>query len=141
MSPLDQFEQIVVWTLSVCVAVVITVALLRLIVDIVQILVLGLAAPLDHTLFQAIFGAIMTLLIALEFNHSIFRAAARVHSVVQVKTVLLIALLALSRKFIILDSKTTSATTIVSLAAALVALGGVYWLLRERDDRRRDRDE
>ncbi len=53
----------------------------------------------------------------------------------QVKTVVLIALLALSRKFIVLDSKVTEAQTIAALALATLVLGIVYWLLRERDDR------
>lgn len=47
----------------------------------------------------------------------------------------LIALIAVSRKFVILDTATTEATKIAALAAALLALGGVYWVLRERDER------
>lgn len=77
----------------------------------------------------------MTLLIALEFKHSIIRVAMRRESIVQVKTVVLIALLALSRKFVVLDSKVTEAQTIAALAWATLVLGVVYWLLRERDDR------
>jgi hypothetical protein len=42
----------------------------------------------------------MTLLIAMEFKHSILRVIARKERIIQVKTVLLIALLALARKFI-----------------------------------------
>ena len=71
----------------------------------------------------------MTLLIALEFKHSIIRVALRRESIVQVKTVVLISLLALSRKFIILDSKATGAETIAALALATLVLGVVYWLL------------
>jgi uncharacterized membrane protein (DUF373 family) len=78
---------------------------------------------------------IMTLLIALEFKHSIIRVALRRESIVQVKTVVLISLLAMSRKFIILDSKTTGAETIAALALATLVLGVVYWLLRDREDR------
>ncbi len=47
----------------------------------------------------------------------------------------LIALIAVSRKFVILDTATTEATKIAALAVALLALGGVYWVLRERDER------
>ena len=54
---------------------------------------------------------------------------------IQVKTVLLIALLALSRKFVILDIQATGPATIAALASATLVLGIVYWLLRERDDR------
>jgi hypothetical protein len=52
-----------------------------------------------------------------------------------VTTVLLIALPALSRKFVILDIYETSAATIAALASPTLVLGIVYWLLRERDDR------
>jgi uncharacterized membrane protein (DUF373 family) len=44
--------------------------------------------------------------------------------------VILIALLALTRKFIILDLKLVPASTILGLAVALLALGVTYWLLR-----------
>jgi uncharacterized membrane protein (DUF373 family) len=94
--------------------------------------------------FQGLFGSIMTLLIALEFKHSIVRVALRSDSVVQVKTVLLIALLALSRKFIVLDTKAMEPGMVAALAGTTLVLGLVYWLLRERDDRtgphRRERD-
>jgi uncharacterized membrane protein (DUF373 family) len=67
----------------------------------------------------------------MEFKHSIVRAALRKDSVVQVRTVLLIAILAMSRKFVILDVNMLSAGTIAALSAATVALGAVYWLLRD----------
>ena len=78
---------------------------------------------------------IMTVLIALEFKHSILKVAERKASIIQVKTVVLVALLALSRKFIILDADRTGAATIAALAGAALVLGIVYWLLRERDER------
>jgi uncharacterized membrane protein (DUF373 family) len=76
---------------------------------------------------------IMTLLIALEFKHSIIKVALRRDSIVQVKTVILIALIALSRKFVILDVE-ASPPKIAALAFALLTLGLVYWLMRERDE-------
>ena len=51
--------------------------------------------------------------------------------------VILIALLAPSGKFIILDTATTDAATITAVAGATFVLGIVYWLPRERDDRSR----
>jgi uncharacterized membrane protein (DUF373 family) len=71
----------------------------------------------------------------MEFKHSIIRVALRRESVIQVKTVMLVALLALSRKFIILDVAATEPATIAALSGATLVLGIVYWLLRERDDR------
>ena len=57
----------------------------------------------------------------------------RKESIVQVRTVVLIAILALVRKFIILDASKTEPLTILGLAVAVLALGGVYWLVRDQD--------
>jgi uncharacterized membrane protein (DUF373 family) len=135
MSVYERFEQVVAIVLSLVIAVVIALALIQLVVHIVPLLLSGAIDPLDHETFQALFGMIMTLLIAMEFKHSIIRVALRQSSIIQVKTVVLIALIALSRKFVILDSRTTDASTIAALAGATLVLGVVYWLLRERDDR------
>ena len=121
--------------LSLVIAAVIALALVQLLIRIVPLVVSGAIDPLDHEVFQSLFGMIMTLLIALEFKHSIIRVALRSASIVQVKTVILISLIALGRKFVILDVQTTSAATIAALAGATLVLGIVYWLLRERDDR------
>jgi uncharacterized membrane protein (DUF373 family) len=75
------------------------------------------------------------LLIAMEFNHSILQAMDRLHRIIQVKTVVLISILALARKFIILNIEATPALTIIALGFAVIALGVVYWLMRDRDDR------
>ena len=91
--------------------------------------------PLDFEVFQAVFGEILTLLIALEFNHTLQYVVTREQSIIQTKVVLLIALLAVARKFIILDIKDVSAGHLLALAAVTLVLGVSYWLIRERDDR------
>ena len=71
----------------------------------------------------------------LEFNHTLHFVATREQGIIQIKIVLLIALLALARKFIILDLNKTSAEMMLGLAAITFVLGITYWLIRERDDR------
>ena len=71
MSFYGRFEQIVSWILTLCIAAIIAIALFRLVVTIFQLLVFGALNPLNHEEFEVIFGMIMTLLIAMEFNHSI----------------------------------------------------------------------
>ena len=134
MTAYERFEQVIALALSFIIAVVIVIALIQLVIRVLPLLIGGAVDILDHEVFQTLFGMIMTLLIAMEFKHSIIRAALRQEAIVQVKTVILIALLALSRKFIILDIATTGAATIAALASATLVLGIVYWLLRERDD-------
>lgn len=135
MSLYDRFEQVVAIILSLVIAVVIALALVQLVLRVMPLVLAGTIDPLDHEVFQSLFGMVMTLLIALEFKHSIIRVALRRSSIVQVKTVVLIALIALSRKFVILDTAVTGAGTIAALAGATLVLGIVYWLLRDRDER------
>ena len=92
-------------------------------------------APVDSASFQSIFGMIMTVLIALEFNHAIMSILHRKESIVQLRTVILIALLAMARKFIIIDFTGLEPLAVLGLACAVLALGLVYWLVREQDRR------
>jgi uncharacterized membrane protein (DUF373 family) len=125
----QRFESLIAFALSLIIGLVILVALFRLVVDVVGSLVLGAANPLDHKIFQRVFGEIMTLLIALEFNHTLHYFAIREKSIIQTKVVLLISLLALARKFIILDMHETSANQLFGLAAVTLALGISCWLV------------
>ncbi|PPE67088.1 heat resistance protein PsiE-GI [Caldimonas caldifontis] len=134
MSFYERFEWVIALVLSAVIAVIIVVSLLQLISIVFTLLVLDAFNPLDHKVFQSVFGMIMTLLIAMEFKHSIVRVALRRDSIVQVKTVILIGLIALARKFVVLDPDTSPAK-IAALAGATLALGATYWLMRERDDR------
>lgn len=133
MSLYERFEQAIALALSAVIAVVIVVSLVQLIRTVFVLLVVNSFNPLEHQVFQTVFGMIVTLLIAMEFKHSIIKVALRRDSIIQVKTVVLIALIALSRKFIILDPDTTPGK-VAALAGATLALGLVYWLLRERDN-------
>ncbi|HEO1775107.1 phosphate-starvation-inducible PsiE family protein [Acinetobacter baumannii] len=94
MTFYERFEQVIALALSAIIAVIIVVSLLQLISIVFSLLVIDAFNPLDHKVFQIVFGMIMTLLIAMEFKHSIVRVALRRDSIIQVKTVILIALLA-----------------------------------------------
>jgi uncharacterized membrane protein (DUF373 family) len=128
----QRFESMVALVLTLLIGLVIVVALFRLSFAVISGLLLGALDPLDHVVFQTIFGEIMTLLIALEFNHTLQYVVTRQQSIIQTTVVVLIALLALARKFIILDLHTVSADQLFGLAGATVALGVTYWLVKER---------
>ena len=128
----QRFESIVALFLTLLIGLIIVIATYRLAAGIVTDLLFGALDPLDHAVFQAVFGEIMTLLIALEFNHTLHYFVTRQQSVVQTQVVLLIAMLALARKFIVLDLQTMASGTLLGLAGATLALGVTYWLIRQR---------
>lgn len=129
----QRFEQIVVLLLSLLISIVIIVAAFNLLQTVFVLLRLGLLNPSQPDVFQTIFGMIMILLIALEFNHTVLGLLERGRSIVQVRAVVLIALLAVLRKFIVIEIGETDALLLLALSAATLALGGVYWAVREQD--------
>ena len=133
LSLYQRFEQIVVLLLSILISILIVVAVFNVLQTILGLLRLGLLDPSRPEVFQSIFGMIMIVLIALEFNHTILGLLERGRSVVQVRAVVLIALLAVLRKFIVMEIGEANALLILALSASTLALGGVYWALREQD--------
>ncbi|WOJ89666.1 phosphate-starvation-inducible PsiE family protein [Methylocapsa polymorpha] len=129
----ERFEQAVALVLTVLVSGVILIALAHLVMGEAWDLFSSPPSSLDHTVFQVVFGRIMTVLIALEFNHTILSIFHRKESIVQLRTVILIALLAIVRKFIIMDVTATEPLAVMALGFAVLALGLVYWLVRGLD--------
>jgi uncharacterized membrane protein (DUF373 family) len=134
LSFYQQFEYVVVLILTAFIAIIVVAALWSLSLKILFGLVLsGSLDPSDYAVFQAVFGMIFTVIIALEFKKSLLVMAERHDSVVQIRSVVMIALLAICRKILILDMNETDAWHILAFAAAIVALGVVYWLIRDSD--------
>jgi uncharacterized membrane protein (DUF373 family) len=134
----QKFEHLVILVLTALIAVVIAAAVWNLAIKVLFSLVLAdTFDPTDPAVFQTVFGMIFTVIIALEFKRSLVVLAERGDTVVQVRTVILIAMLAVVRKLIILDLTRTYAQELFGLAAAILALGAVYWLVREQDRRER----
>ncbi|HVI27269.1 phosphate-starvation-inducible PsiE family protein [Hansschlegelia sp.] len=133
LSLYERFEQAVAIALTALISIVVVAALIGLSIRVAELLMHGFLDPAEHKVFQAVFGMIFTVLIALEFNHSILSVLQRRDSIIQARAVVLIALLALARQFIILDSTETDPMTIIGLAAAVLALGAVHWLVRDQD--------
>lgn len=132
LSLYERFEHAVILILTGLISIVVVAAVWNLILKIMfGLLFSGSFDPSDYYVFQAVFGMIFTVIIALEFKKSLLVVAERKDSVVQIQSVIVIALLAISRKVIILDLATTDAWHILSLAAAILALGIVYWLIRD----------
>src|SRR3979409_896149 len=100
----QKFEHAVILVLTALIAIVIAFALWNLVLKILlSIISSGGFDPTEYSVFQALFGMIFTVIIALEFKRSLLLVAERRHGIVQARTVILIALLAIVRRLIIID--------------------------------------
>ncbi len=131
----QRFERVVVLILTLLLVIVVVAAMWNLVLRVFGLVLSGGFDPSEYEAFQAVFGMIFAVIIALEFKKSILVVAARGESIVQIRSVIVIALLAICRKIIILDLSKTDASHILALAVAILALGTVYWLISDRDRR------
>jgi len=129
----ERFEHAVIIVLTLLIIAVVASATWHLAVLVALLLFSDAIQPNNQLVFQTIFGMIFTVIIALEFKHSLLMVLARKESVVRVRSIVLIAMLAMVRKFIILDIGEAQSAEVFALSAAILSLGIVYWLVREQD--------
>jgi uncharacterized membrane protein (DUF373 family) len=130
-----KFERVVVYVLTALIAMVIALATWHLALTVFALVTADMVNPADYVIFQTVFGAVFTVLIALEFKNSLLVTLRAPESVVQVRSVVLIALLALVRKLIIIDVNAVSPAMIAAIAGATLSLGMVYRLVPDPNRR------
>ena len=124
----QRFEEVVSRIVMIFVAVVIVYSIVLVAMELAVDFMLG-PQFMEQELLQDVFGSILTILILLEFNHSIAVALKQKSGVLQARIVVLIAILVIARKIILLDFKTASIETLAGHAGVALALGALYWLM------------
>lgn len=84
---------------------------------------------MDHDAFIKVFGTFMTVLIAMEFNHTVLPDITTRAPRVKVRAVLLVALLALARKVVLVDFKLMEYSELIGLGVLIIAVAVAYWLV------------
>ncbi len=138
LSIYERFEQSVVGVLTLVIAVIVALATWQLLLHTLKLMESHVVDPADPQVFQALFGMVLTVLIALEFKHTLLVVRHHRRAIVQVRAVVLIALLALVRRFIILDLYQTAPSIIAALAGAVLALGIVFSLVGNYEQQQED---
>jgi len=135
MTIYERFEHAVIIVLTALIITIVASATWHLALMVLSLLGTDAIQPANQAVFQTIFGMIFTVIIALEFKHSLLMVLARQESVVRVRSIVLIAMLAMVRKFIIIDIGQTQAAELFALSAAILSLGIVFWLVRDQHRR------
>ncbi len=125
-----RIEQGVTSVLAVLITIMVLTALWGLLLDVYHLVLHGALNDLSHSAFQSAFGTILTLVIALEFSHTFMHQAD--HSgIAKTRAVVMIAILAVARQFIVFEFQSDSAAVLGALAISLLVLGIVHRLIRE----------
>jgi len=129
------FERIALGSVLVMLGAITVCAIVLVAIKLVSDLMLG-ESFLDKAALQDTFGLILTIVILLEFNHSIYVAMTQGSGAVQTRIVVLIAVLVIARKLMLKDFDAIDFQTLLGYGGLLLALGGLYWLISDGDRRR-----
>lgn len=128
----EWFETLVVAALTLMVAISVVMTLFHAGYELYHAFSGGLK-DFGHDEFVTIFGSFMTVLIALEFNHTVLPEISSGTAIVKVRAVILVALLALARKLVLVDYHQEDYTSLIGLAVLVLSATVAYWVVR-RDE-------
>jgi uncharacterized membrane protein (DUF373 family) len=135
---LEKVESVVSVVLSLAMLLVIFVSMADLIKFLIYDLFQSTPGSFTNNLFK-IFGLFLNVLIALELLENI-TAYLKKH-VIQVELVIVTSLIAVARKFIILDLEKTQGFDLMALGVSSLALGVSYWLIHSVNEKRENRED
>jgi uncharacterized membrane protein (DUF373 family) len=135
----EWFEQIILSIIVIIMSLVIVYSLVLAAIALFKDLVSG-TGFIEISALKDTFGLILTVIILVEFNHSIVLAIRQRSGAIQVRIVVLITIIVLARKLVLLDYTTASVETLLGLGGLALSLGGLYWLISDGERRRRAPD-
>jgi uncharacterized membrane protein (DUF373 family) len=130
-----QFERIISAILLITISIIIVYSTGLMMITLVADFHAGLHFA-DQGALKDTFGLILSLLILIEFNHSIVQAMRRRSGILEVRVVILIAIIVIARKLILLDYTNTALEMLLGLGGLALSLGALYWLLADIERRR-----
>lgn len=130
-DPMKLFIRAVISILLILMAIVVIFS----VVELIRVIALDLIHPpspvpfLEQGELLEIFGLFLLVLIGIELMEAIRMYITE--NVIHVEIVLVLAIIAISRKVIIMDPKTTDSAAMLGVAAIIIALTGGYYLLKK----------
>ena len=131
---IKKFEKVLIFVLVVMMAIVLLLATIELGWIIVKDIVTPPLFLLEIDELIEIFGLFMLVLIGIELLETIIRTYLD-RSTEHVTIVIAVALIAISRKVIVLGKQEFTGDILLGIAAVIIALAGGYYLIRRRSEK------
>ena len=125
---MKRFERLVIFLLMVLMALVVFLSVIELAWIILKDMISSPFALLRIDQLLEIFGLFLLVLIGIELLDTI--KAYIQEKVVHAEVVLMVAIIAISRKVIILDIEKTASTTLMGIGVVIIALSVGYYLVK-----------
>jgi len=132
----ELFESLVSRLIMIVLGFLTLYALISAAIELIVDLRLG-SEFIEKELLQNTFGSILTVLILMEFTHSVYTSIKNRSVVIEARAIVLIAVIVIARKLILVDFKSASMDEVAAYGGIALALGILFWLLGLGSERRR----
>ena len=129
-----RFERIALICILVMIGVIAGFAIVFTAIKLIRDLLQG-EAFVDRSALQDTIGQVLTILILLEFNHSVLVSLTEHSGAMQVRMLVRITILVVARKLMLTDFSAIQAQTLLGFGGLFVALGSLYWMISDGDRR------
>jgi uncharacterized membrane protein (DUF373 family) len=127
------FERFLIWGILIAISIILIFAFIDIVYVISKHLLSAPFLIIDARGLMNLFSLLLLLLIGLELFETV-RAYLK-EDIVHVEFIILVAIIAISRKVIIWDFNQYNTEELVSLAVMILALGVAYFLIKKADRR------
>jgi len=124
-------ERFLVWGILMAVSILLVLAFVDLAYEIIQKIIAPPRLIIDADGLIDLFSLFLVLLIGLELLETV--KAYLKEDLFHVEFIILVAIIAISRKVIVWDFNKYSTSELLSLSAMIVALGATYFLIKKSD--------
>lgn len=128
---INKFSRLIIRILTILLACIVVLSMLNLIWYLSESIIKSPTYLLDLTQVLHAFGLVLVVLIGVELMESIHSYITS--GKIRIEAVLMLALIAISRKIIILEAADYTVPALIGIAAVIVALALAYFLIHKAD--------
>lgn len=125
---LNILQKSIIYFLLILISILLIVAILDVFIQLYNGIILGSLSEFLKTQFTQLIGLFLTILIGVELLEAV--KAFLKEEIVHVEIVVLVAIIAISRKVIVWEISSTNYMDLISMSIMLLALGVTYWIIK-----------
>jgi uncharacterized membrane protein (DUF373 family) len=131
LGVIKHIERFLIWGILLVMSIILVLAFIDILYEITTNILTPPFLIIDAGRLMDLFSTFLVLLIGLELLETV--KAYLKEDIVHVEYIILVAIIAISRKVIVWDFKIYSTWELISLAGMIVALGITYFLIKQSD--------
>lgn len=125
---LNILQKSIIYFLLILISILLIIAVLDVFIQLYDGVIVGSLSEFIDTQFSQLIGLFLTILIGVELLEAV--KAFLKEEIVHVEIVVLVAIIAISRKVIVWEMSSTNYMDLISMSVMLLSLAATYWIIK-----------